>query len=63
MEPYLDPVWGDRRQEIAFIGTDPMNEARIRAELDACPIDSPVFVPEPWRGLPGPFPSLEWRAA
>jgi hypothetical protein len=20
MKPYLDPVWGDRRQEIVFIG-------------------------------------------
>ncbi|MGH6858800.1 MAG: GTP-binding protein, partial [Phyllobacterium sp.] len=25
MRPYLDPVWGDRRQELVFIGVDPMN--------------------------------------
>lgn len=41
MKPYLDPVGGDRRQEIVFIGADPMDEAMIRAELDACLIHSP----------------------
>jgi G3E family GTPase len=63
MEPYLDPVWGDRRQEIVFIGTHPMNEVRIRAELDECLVDSPVFVPELWKNLPDPFPSWERRVA
>ncbi|MFN3363637.1 MAG: GTP-binding protein [Allorhizobium sp.] len=63
MKPYLDPVWGDRRQEIVFIGADPMDEARIRAELDACLIDSPVFMPELWRNLPDPFARWEPRAA
>ncbi len=62
MEPYLDPVWGDRRQEIVFIGTDPMNEMHIRAELDACLVDTDAFAPEEWRGLADPFPSWE-RAA
>lgn len=63
MKPYLDPVWGDRRQEIAFIGADPMDEAKICAELDACLIDSPVFVPELWRDLPDPFASWDRKAA
>src|SRR5690606_26882910 len=27
MQPYLDPTWGDRRQEIVFIGAEPMDEA------------------------------------
>ncbi|MGF9566443.1 zinc metallochaperone GTPase ZigA [Neorhizobium sp. JUb45] len=63
MKPYLDPVWGDRRQEIVFIGADPMNETAIRAELDACLIDSGAFRPELWRGLPDPFSSWDRAAA
>ena len=63
MKPRLDPVWGDRRQEIVFIGADPMDEARIRAELDACLIDSPVFAPDLWRTLPDPFASWDRQAA
>lgn len=63
MKPYLDPVWGDRRQEIVFIGADPMDEARIRAELDACLIDSAAFVPDLWRNLPDPFASWDRKAA
>lgn len=53
----------DRRQEIVFIGADPMDEARIRAELDACLIDSPVFMPELWRNLPDPLVSWDRKAA
>ena len=51
----LDPVWGDRRQEIVFIGCDPMSEARIRAELDECLLDTPDFHPDLWKDLPDPF--------
>ncbi len=57
MRPYLDPVWGDRRQEIVFIGADPMDEADIRAELDACLVESEGFTPQKWRNLPDPFAS------
>lgn len=58
MAPYLDPVWGDRRQEIVFIGTDPMDEERLRARLDACLLaDAERFVPDCWTHLPDPFPS------
>jgi G3E family GTPase len=56
MKAYLDPVWGDRRQEIVFIGCDPMDEAKIRAELDACLVPERDFVPDIWRDLADPFP-------
>ncbi|MEM7067259.1 MAG: GTP-binding protein [Pseudomonadota bacterium] len=59
MEPYFDKVWGDRRQEIVFIGTDPMDEARIRKELDNCLVSSPAFMPKLWENMFDPFPSWE----
>ncbi|MGV1788921.1 GTP-binding protein [Rhizobium sp. A37_96] len=57
LAPYLDPVWGDRRQELVFIGADPMSEARITEELDACLVKTDRFTPERWRDLPDPFAS------
>ncbi|OCJ04369.1 4-hydroxytetrahydrobiopterin dehydratase [Rhizobium sp. AC44/96] len=53
--PYLHPVWGDRRQEIVFIGADPMDEAWIRKRLDACLINAEDFTPDKWRDMPDPF--------
>ncbi len=61
MEPYFHKVWGDRRQEIVFIGVDPMQEDALIDELDQCLLEEEDFVPERWSGLNDPFPN--WSAA
>ena len=65
-----DPIFGDRRQEIVFIGlADQMNEAKLRERLAACLIDedetslSGKFVPENYKDLPDPFPRWGNQAA
>ncbi|MGL4321954.1 MAG: GTP-binding protein, partial [Paracoccaceae bacterium] len=50
--------WGDRRQEIVFIGHG-MDESALRAALDNALVDTSDFTPDAWRNLPDPFP--EWR--
>jgi G3E family GTPase len=54
--------WGDRRQEIVFIGAG-MDEAALRAALDNALVDAPDFTPTAWTGLPDPFPEWTRKAA
>ncbi len=55
-----DPVYGDRRQEIVFIGTAEMDEAAISAALNAClvpDLKEDRFDPLLFAHLPDPFPT------
>jgi len=47
--------WGDRRQELVFIGTGMHREALI-ARLDAALVEALDFTPDAWAKLPDPFP-------
>ncbi|GAB4061749.1 zinc metallochaperone GTPase ZigA [Uliginosibacterium sediminicola] len=55
-----DKAFGDRRQEIVIIGID-MNEARLRARLDACLLSDLELAAGPfaWANLADPFPQWE----
>ncbi|AUH64086.1 GTP-binding protein [Paracoccus zhejiangensis] len=53
--------WGDRRQEIVFIGNN-MDEDGLRHRLDACLIGEEAGEdPKAWSGMTDPFP--RWRRA
>ncbi|PLL12565.1 4-hydroxytetrahydrobiopterin dehydratase [Tabrizicola sp. TH137] len=56
---WVEP-WGDRRQEIVFIGHG-MNQAAILAALEAALVPAAEFAPEAWEAMADPFPL--WRAA
>jgi len=50
--------WGDRRQEIVFIGVGLEREV-ICARLNAALVDTTEFTPDDWAGMEDPFPL--WR--
>ena len=51
--------WGDRRQEIVFIGAG-LDRNAISAALNAALVPAAGFTPEKWTNLPDPFP--KWGA-
>ena len=64
MKRLWNPLWGDRRQELAIIGVG-LNEAALRVRLDACLLDDAELAAGPmaWQHYPDPFPRWQRRAA
>jgi G3E family GTPase len=59
-KPGWHPRFGDRSQQLVFIGVG-LDEAGLRAGLDACLLDEALvdLDSSAWRSLPNPFPPLE----
>jgi G3E family GTPase len=57
LDDWLEP-WGDRRQELVFIGVD-LDEAALRAKLDAALLRERELAegPDSWAELVDPFPA------
>jgi hypothetical protein len=54
--------WGDRRQEIVFIGAG-LDQEAISAALNAALVTSWDFTLQAWRDFPDPFPQWGSKAA
>jgi len=63
LEQVWDEAFGDRRQELVFIGID-MDEASVRRQLDACLLSDAEMAagPQAWQQLPDPFPNWNIEA-
>ncbi|MEO1173696.1 MAG: GTP-binding protein, partial [Myxococcota bacterium] len=52
-----DPRFGDRCQQLVFIGRN-MDEADLRACLDECLLPESRLEQDGWKTMPNPFPPL-----